>query len=460
MTGPLPPLSGARLTPWVRLTDRRTWRCSAGMATSTLLIGLNYPFSRAIETQDLNDLTNSWPFLAYSLGCNIGQFDNDWYWPDAIGEDLVTLHSRGAFAAILNSREGLYDPQDEAKYSGEFQEWFFDHLLNQGQTNLGVAYQLSKHDLLGNVESSGVMSYRFCYYEITLFGDPHLAWQTPPPTPQLTIASAHGGASPAAGAHSLPYSTFLTCQVTNSPVADGPGQRYVCTGWKGTGSVPASGSSSQVTLTITNDSQLTWQWATQFHLAATAGANGTVSASNGWLSTDVSTGISAVPTLYHYFVRWSGDVEAGQESNAVILLTMNQPRTLVATFAENLTAQGTPEWWLAGYGWTNQFETAAEADADHDGMPAWQEYVAGTSPVDSSSCLRLGARQLGASTLQLSWPSASNRMYSVFLATDLAPGGFVSLTNLLPATPPMNVFTHSALSNGNRFYHVEVQLAP
>ncbi len=154
-----------------------------GHGFDNTLIGFDYPFFRSIETPDLVSLTNAHPFLAYSLGCNVGQFDNDQFSPDCIGEVLIKGHSRGAFTAILNSREGLYDAQDEARYSGEFQERFFHHLLVQRQTNFAVANQLSKQDLVGHLEVGGVMAYRWCYYEITLLGDPHLAWQAPPETP-------------------------------------------------------------------------------------------------------------------------------------------------------------------------------------------------------------------------------------------------------------------------------------
>jgi hypothetical protein len=130
-----------------------------------------------MSSTEVGQLTNQWPFLVYSVGCNAGEFDNDRYSPDCIGEELVKRSAGGAFAAILNSREGWYDPTNAWKYSGEFQNQFFDHLVNRQQTNLGMANQLAKHDLAGLVETTGsFMTYRWCYYEINLLGDPHLAW--------------------------------------------------------------------------------------------------------------------------------------------------------------------------------------------------------------------------------------------------------------------------------------------
>ncbi len=72
---------------------------------------------------------------------------------------------------------GWFDPRQVWKYSGEYQIKFFEQLLDKGQTNLGKACQLSKHDLLGQVETTGVMAYRWCYFQINLLGDPHAAVQ-------------------------------------------------------------------------------------------------------------------------------------------------------------------------------------------------------------------------------------------------------------------------------------------
>jgi hypothetical protein len=136
---------------------------------------------------DVYTLTNRWPFLAYSVGCDAGAFDNDKFSPDCFGEELVKHDSHGAFAAILNSRLGWYDPDNEWRWSGEFQTEFFRELLVNDHTRLGVAQQLGKQAMISHVESGGLMTYRYCYFEITLFGDPHLPWQTPPAPLRLMV---------------------------------------------------------------------------------------------------------------------------------------------------------------------------------------------------------------------------------------------------------------------------------
>lgn len=126
-------------------------------------------FSRS----NLNLLTNPTPFLLYSTGCHAGAFDNG-PGADCIAEELVKRYARGAFAVLANTREGWYDSEAEERYSGEFQIRFFDRLLSAEKTSIGAAHQLAKQDLLGSVETSGSnRPYRWCFFGITLFGDPH-----------------------------------------------------------------------------------------------------------------------------------------------------------------------------------------------------------------------------------------------------------------------------------------------
>ena len=140
-----------------------------GHGSADLLMRLHVP--------DLAGLNNPWPFLICSVGCSAAEFDHGKFWPDSFGEALVNGGPHGAFAAILNSRAGWFDPQYPWKYSGEYQAKLFEHLLKRGCVNLGMASQCGKEDLIGQVETSGPMTYRWCYYGITLLGDPHVPFQ-------------------------------------------------------------------------------------------------------------------------------------------------------------------------------------------------------------------------------------------------------------------------------------------
>ena len=133
-----------------------------------------------LTAPNLDELTNAAPFLLYSTACNTGAFDNDQWGADCIAEELVKHNRHGAFAVLANSREGWYDPQNEWRYSGEFQKKFFDRLLANEQTRIGSAHRLAKQDLIGSVETSGAnMPYRWCIFGINFFGDPHSAIRVP-----------------------------------------------------------------------------------------------------------------------------------------------------------------------------------------------------------------------------------------------------------------------------------------
>jgi subtilisin family serine protease len=84
-------------------------------------------------------------------------------------------------------------------------------------------------------------------------------------TRSLEVTSAFGMADPPAGLHSYPAGTPLACSVTNSPATRVDAQSAVtgvCTGWVGTGSVAASGSTTNTGAFALNvDSSITWLWA-------------------------------------------------------------------------------------------------------------------------------------------------------------------------------------------------------
>jgi hypothetical protein len=143
-----------------------------------------------LSTADLDALTNHDPFLLCSVGCHAGRFDNDPFSPDSIAEEAVKRSRYGAFAAVCNARLGWFDPRQEWRYSGELQRRFLEHALAQDRVGLGLACQRAKHDLLGQVEQRGTMPYRWCYYQVTLLGDPHLQL-APPSGPVASDGQLH-----------------------------------------------------------------------------------------------------------------------------------------------------------------------------------------------------------------------------------------------------------------------------
>ena len=180
---PLLPSLSRHYVSWLddRPQARRTWNATAAVAAlgaAPHLVG-HYGHGNAVTglgmgNADVARLVNPHPFLAYSSACQSGEFDKS----DCFAEELIKRPVHGAFAAVMNSSLGWFSSLDESKYSGEFMASFFDQLLVSGDPSIGAAHQRAKHERIGSVETSGsYMTYRWCYFEITLFGDPHTMLQ-------------------------------------------------------------------------------------------------------------------------------------------------------------------------------------------------------------------------------------------------------------------------------------------
>ncbi len=125
----------------------------------------------------------------------------------------------------------------------------------------------------------------------------------------LVVESAYGTPAPPAGTHEFAYGSTVNASVDDS-VSIATNARAVCTGWEGTGSVPASGTTNALSFAITNNSSITWQWRTEYRLDLTAGLGGTATG-GGWYEAGTDVGIGAVSGEGYAFSHWSdGDTNA------------------------------------------------------------------------------------------------------------------------------------------------------
>jgi M6 family metalloprotease-like protein len=107
--------------------------------------------------------------------------------------------------------------------------------------------------------------------------------------------------------------------------------------------------------------------------------------------------------------------------------------------------------------WNDQF---ASLDDDHDGVPNWEEALAGTDPKDPTSYLRVTRVEpgQGGAGIWLEWTSATNRTYRVVRTSSLTAGFTIPVAIDLPATPPRNSFLDADPGSGERaFYRIELQ---
>lgn len=152
----------------------------------------------------------------------------------------------------------------------------------------------------------------------------------------LLVVSDHGASSPSAGEHTYDYGTVVAMNLA-SPVAGPAGVQYVGTGWTLTDHAPASGAGTAWSFALATDATFTWLWKTQFQFAATAQAGGTVAAVPGWYDDGSTVPATATAMSGFVFDGWTGDVPSGSELQSALTLTIDQPRTVTATFAVDET---------------------------------------------------------------------------------------------------------------------------
>ena len=130
----------------------------------------NYFYNMRLDTSDISQLTNNDYFFVYSSGCMAGGFDKD----DCIAEYFTVKTPHGAFAGIWNTRYGWGGGQD-APYdiidygTQRYIREFWNAIFGENIHELGIANQNSKE---ANIWRINDLTMRFCFYELTLFGDP------------------------------------------------------------------------------------------------------------------------------------------------------------------------------------------------------------------------------------------------------------------------------------------------
>jgi hypothetical protein len=150
---------------------------------------------------------------------------------------------------------------------------------------------------------------------------------------RLTVSSAYADTTPPAGDNSCLYGSVLSCVLTASQVTRG-GTQYVCRGWTGTGSVPASGMGTNTgAITLTTDSSIAWNWTTNFFFSLAAGPNGVCTGStSGWYSAGGSVIVTATPDANYHFAGWAGNTNGCVISSNRITVPLDQPRSIAAAF--------------------------------------------------------------------------------------------------------------------------------
>ncbi len=222
----------------------------------------------------------------------------------------------------------------------------------------------------------------------------------------LTVSSAYGTTTPGVGRTTFEVTgmTNVTCRVSGVEAGEEQGVRYVCTGWTGTGSVPASGSGTNVTFELTSDSTLVWMWETNVWIDCEILGDACAAHVTEWATLGASLEIpfAAAEGVGLIYCTVEGDAEGVEvdASTHTIAIPVTRPRTLKLRFVAAETVVGTGGESL---GWRfSDWRTASDDDAS-DGVCLRSGEVA------ASETSSIEAAIVGPGTLSFDWRVSANR---------------------------------------------------
>jgi hypothetical protein len=120
---------------------------------------------------------------------------------------------------------------------------------------------------------------------------------------------------------------------------------------------------------------------------------------------------------------------------------------------------GIPDSWrLKYFGTLNNILSAAQGDADGDGVVNLAEFTAGTNPNDPLSMLKMLASQPEANTgLKLTWPTVLNKRYILESSPTLDGQGWTAVATDILGDGNVKEFVDPNNGGAVRFYRVRVQ---
>ncbi len=151
------------------------------------------------------------------------------------------------------------------------------------------------------------------------------------PEVALAVASAFGTATPDAGTQTFVYGDEVVASVDSPELENGT--RRVCTGWTGTGSVPAVGAESSVSFTITNDTSIVWNWRTDY-LTGVSVSGGSGDFGPQWVASGEEVEVALSPASHLYEISLSGDTDGVTLDGTTLRFVADKPRQIDVTITE------------------------------------------------------------------------------------------------------------------------------
>jgi hypothetical protein len=161
---------------------------------NTTLYHINYEVGGTVNwtTSDCSTFANTFFPWTTSVACISGEFTAS----DCLAEQYVK-DDCGAIGAIYNDNYGWFSTLNACQYSGEFCEMEIRACWSDGYEKLGELRDRSRYYMAGSASSNS--TYRWCYYERNLMGDPETPCLTKrtggPPPDSVTITNPSNGST-------------------------------------------------------------------------------------------------------------------------------------------------------------------------------------------------------------------------------------------------------------------------
>jgi hypothetical protein len=140
-------------------------------------------------------------------------------------------------------------------------------------------------------------------------------------------------------------------------------------------------------------------------------------------------------------------------TNSIYHDAVNLSRLDFQILPDDLDGDGMPDVWEA-----DNFGTLLRdgtGDFDGDGFSDRNEYLAGTSPTNALSLLRINNfSQIAPADIAISWQSVSNRFYDVLMATGSVNSAYSPVVTHIAPTPPLNTIQLTPPANSSVFLRI------
>jgi hypothetical protein len=237
----------------------------------------------------------------------------------------------------------------------------------------------------------------------------------------LDIESEEDISTPEVGSYNERNGAEISVSVKSMKVDIDPFTQRVCTGWTLLkGSQKTVCHSDIATFTMDDNATLTWHWQTNYLINTTTEGKGSVDPKYIWKKAGSIASTTATPATCFAFDDWLGDTEDSTRFGNKLVFPVNSPRTLLAYFKQFATENyQIPYSWLSQYGITQNLEQAVEENPDNDPSLTFEEYIAGTHPIDGNSYLSIESINRDDDSTQLQWNAIQGRRYTLFSSSDL-----------------------------------------